>query len=125
MHYTSKQTSVALKNAGFPQPQKSNDGFWYVGSWDYAHPISYQTHTITTRGYFYLSEIDGAVYAPTALEIMEAMPSITTRQITLVKGVQWDVRVISDQYPRITFFSHENPAEALASAYLFINQAAP
>lgn len=125
MEHTSRKTSLALKNVGFPQPQRSDNGFWWIGSGE--HPISYQTHRITVSGHYYLSEIENAVYAPSALEIMEAMPSTGARQITLVKGgKRWEVRVIGNQIPRLTFFSHENPAEALASAYFFLhNQSAP
>lgn len=121
MEHTSRKTSNALKYAGFPQPQKSNAGFWWIGSGDHRWPMSYLTHRIATHGNCWLSDIDGAVYSPSALEIMSEISPGLMRKIALYRSADgWMVKI------RGKIFSHPNPAEALAMAYIHLrNETTP
>jgi len=103
MHVT-KQTAHKLASAGYPQPKSG--GAWYAD--DLGETIS-----TAMQGGLNWSALPGAVYAPNAVELLEAMG--TRCLLGHIQG-QWEVLC-----GHINFY-HDNPAEALAEAYLHINQ---
>lgn len=103
MNYVTYETAVLLKEVGFPQPEPEFGQVWFsadrspfvVGGFD------------TPRFY------DDLVFAPTATDIMRALPGLSMRFHSHLK--EWQTRYKKNETRR----AHKEPAEACALAWLY------
>lgn len=115
-NHVTPATAQRLKNAGFPQPKFAFGQFWYsqneqVNIYVRAARPNIETHhfvgeTLTTQHY----KADQVIYAPTATDILRQLGE----DVTLSYGHgYWLCGIFCGED-----FTHENPAEAAALAWL-------
>ncbi len=110
MHVT-KQTAHKLAAAGYPQPKSG--GAWYADDLGETISTAMRGDAITWPA------LPGAAYAPNALELLQAMSGQCVLSHT---KDGWEAHYMGMiEYHGRTFY-HDNPAEALAEAYLHIHQ---
>lgn len=116
MHVT-KQTAHKLAAAGYPQPNTVGGcSAWYLPESSGGNFISAATApTILPR----FSSFPGAIYAPNVVELLEAMSG---RCLLSHTSGKWEAHLRANDLLYGMNFYHENPAEALAEAYLHIHQ---
>jgi hypothetical protein len=127
------ETAILLKEAGFPQPEKSTGQFWWVdeksmGGAHYRHVLyvilqawqgwlSGVAFPVNTNcGERWLDEMQ--VFAPTATDILNELPGYAIRYN--FENETW--MVFKDEMPNPYFHAHIDPAEAAAMAWLAINE---
>jgi hypothetical protein len=120
MEHVTKQTAIALENAGFPQPDKFPAGaFWYSPDCEHALTIaaSYSNSCWTKD--------PEDVFAPNAIDMLQQMPSTIGRQIRLSFGGETFCVTVTETVDGMkseTYFFNKNAAEALAEAYLHLKE---
>lgn len=107
--FVTKATAEKLAAAGYPQDGEG--GAWYN---DLCGEIISTALKYGQQPDW--SQLPGAVYAPDVVELLEAMSGKCLLSHT---NGRWEAHVA---YPQRMNFYHDNPAEALAEAYLFINK---
>lgn len=119
------ETAIALKEAGFPQPEFKTEQFWYnaysgitlVGI-DFGEG-EFMCHSISSGGSKQMFPVigKGDIFAPTATDILKESKSI---YLSPMQGDCWGVFVIGTK--KMVGFNAENPAEAAAEAWLSLNK---
>lgn len=120
----SYETSVLLKEAGFPQPKPEPGQFWYTSAgllcWIARKELGNTFVLCDTTGTafrtLYIEFSKDLLFAPTATDILRELPSYGIFFSAHTK--QWFVEY--DEMA-ITYNKH-NPAEAAAEAWLQLNE---
>ena len=102
---TTHDTSIALKNAGMPQVEK------YAWQKRYYYPDRRKNMSV--------------VFAFTAIDMLQQMPSTIGTQIRLSFGGETFCVTVTktiDGNRSETYFFNKNAAEALAEAYLYLKE---
>jgi hypothetical protein len=114
----SEKTAIDLKSAGFPQPENTSSGTWYLKSLDLT---IYPWTTVQWEGESVpLSNFSGAVYMPDVVDLLKAMGG---QSVALYfDDGKWNcVHPILTDCPK-KVFCHDNPVEALALAYIYFKK---
>lgn len=130
MQTVSFETAKELKEAGFPQPEewvdldRSNQWLmFYVEPTEEGYaPEAYSADRITDiRTFGDPCEI--IAYAPTATDLMPHNWMLVRRaaQWECIEEIELD-NFFSNGFAPQNFFTHDNPAEAAAQAWLFVNR---
>lgn len=128
------ETSRALKEAGFPQPEPEPGQVWWSNDGYQIIVISRRDNTMfpfdvpqimySIGGQILRNPVatmsDRFVFAPTAADILGELP-----ETTLLSRIENDFqcRIMSKDFERCEYARRDgNPAEACAAAYLEINK---
>lgn len=120
MSHVTPQTAVALKAAGFPQPlQKSAIGqVWYNTAGTPYHITAADGERcdyVVGEALFIGRYLFNEVFAPTAEDILRAMPGISARYDAVKKAFVCEIAGVWGAWGKS---HHESLPEALALAYL-------
>jgi len=133
--HTTFETSQLLAENGFPQPTPEFGQMWW-GSDEECYPaisiairdanIFGNVKFVNQDGLHYFEELSPYVFAPTAFDIFKQESMIhfglcTATRLGIKGWSVWPYNNDSDLSEAFEFF-HENPAEACAEAWLFLNK---
>lgn len=115
----SKQTAIALRNAGFPQPPSVEHGQSWYSCHDEVFYIESAFHKTGILPYQWFACYPA--YAPTATEIL---PHFSVPHLLWYDDEkQWCCTHVYYSATELDeVFAHENPAEAVAAAWLAYNR---
>lgn len=121
------ETAIALRDAGFPQPEPAFGQFWYdagAGVWVVGESGLLVFRSLSSRAEIDIADMDmsGIVFAPQAHDILAELES--DFDISCLQDKNWMVicRNAADQ--PISYFTEPNPHEAAAKAYLQLHNPA-
>ena len=125
MNHVTFETALALKAAGFLPVHADLWQAWYEDSpeFDDESPEPFFIAGLTSSGYSIAranefskrSTLNGCVFAPTAVELLELLPDET---LAGIKSGMWSV--MPGNSPMV--FNHRNLAEAAAMAWLALKK---
>lgn len=121
------ETAIALKEAGFPQPEPKFGQFWYdagAGIWVVGESGPLVMRSLSSRAEMALEDVDenAAVFAPTAIEILEQLPELyAIYRWDTIGG--WCIDIGEPREATGTPFSAKDAPQAAAKAYLELKKA--
>ena len=125
MNHVTHKTALALKVAGFLPVHADLWQAWYDDQpeFDDESPEPFFIAGLTSSGYSIARanefskkrHIGGCVFAPTAVELLESLPPKT---LAGFNNGEWSVMPATTEM----VFTHRNPAEAAAMAWLALNK---
>ena len=124
MEHVTHKTAIALKAAGFPQPLPKLAQLWYFHSGDNAIVLwpkpeygGLNLVISTMGGSIYAGDKfnEIAVFAPTAVELLESLPPKT---LAGFNNGEWSVTPAGTEM----VFTHRNLSEAAAMAWMALNK---